>query len=412
MVQNSSFAFDGGAAAVRKFMSDRGEEQWTDSVVASFRGAEFEPTNWLAELEQMRSEGGLAEFLEVVKMNKDKPKVVKTTSQPLDGKPAKRWSCGDWVVVDVTGDGRPTMAIIAGRSESGDSSELSVRLLETAAGVAYISEGDQDPSRLKLGAARDMCVSECNMRKKWYAGQRVDIDTEDGMEFNARILGPPAQGKVLEEMRVHFADGTVDDWPVDSFVKRSRASESGSPRATSPTGVPMQDESAVDVSEADNHESAATPKDLSRGELGAVLDDLLAASDEDDDKDGVVTQAGTSKERLERQPEMNRNEAEGDGDVTTDAAAAAATGNAANYDASQPSVEEGTPPPPPGPRRNEVAAEQMETAILFAEGIPSSAKAERLAKRVAELEAQLEVERSHKHTNLQVRQPATLHTYM
>ena len=56
----------------------------------------------------------------------------------------------------------------------------------------------------------------------WIAGQTVDCETEDGMEYNVTILGPSTSGDP-DEMLVKFADGVVDDWPVRDF--RSPISE-------------------------------------------------------------------------------------------------------------------------------------------------------------------------------------------
>ena len=48
-------------------------------------------------------------------------------------------------------------------------------------------------------------------------GQTVDVDAEDGIE-RAIILGPSKSGDT-DEMRIRFADGTVDDWPLEDFIK-------------------------------------------------------------------------------------------------------------------------------------------------------------------------------------------------
>ena len=60
-----------------------------------------------------------------------------------------------------------------------------------------------------------------NGRQRWEprtytAGDIVDVETEDGTEYAATILGPSTScdGR---EMRIKFADGIVDDWPVSDF---------------------------------------------------------------------------------------------------------------------------------------------------------------------------------------------------
>lgn len=50
----------------------------------------------------------------------------------------------------------------------------------------------------------------------WKSGEVVDIESEDGWERGATILGPSISGSAAE-MSVRFADGVVDDWEVAEF---------------------------------------------------------------------------------------------------------------------------------------------------------------------------------------------------
>lgn len=50
----------------------------------------------------------------------------------------------------------------------------------------------------------------------WEAGTVVDIDTEDGWEHGATVIGPASSGDGGER-RVRFADGSIDDWGTDDF---------------------------------------------------------------------------------------------------------------------------------------------------------------------------------------------------
>ena len=45
------------------------------------------------------------------------------------------------------------------------------------------------------------------------------VETEDGLERGVEIIGRATSGKD-NEMRVRFADGTVDDWDADDFEPR------------------------------------------------------------------------------------------------------------------------------------------------------------------------------------------------
>jgi hypothetical protein len=53
-------------------------------------------------------------------------------------------------------------------------------------------------------------------RAAWIVGDRVDVDTEDGMELGAVVLGPSRCGDPLQ-LRVRFRDGVEDDWDVGGF---------------------------------------------------------------------------------------------------------------------------------------------------------------------------------------------------
>ena len=51
---------------------------------------------------------------------------------------------------------------------------------------------------------------------KYKPGEKVDVESEDGWEYGATVLGP-AQSGDADELRIRFADGVVDDWPVADF---------------------------------------------------------------------------------------------------------------------------------------------------------------------------------------------------
>lgn len=50
----------------------------------------------------------------------------------------------------------------------------------------------------------------------WNSGSKVDVESEDGWERGAEILGPAESGD-LEQRRVKFPDGVIDDWDVADF---------------------------------------------------------------------------------------------------------------------------------------------------------------------------------------------------
>jgi len=75
-------------------------------------------------------------------------------------------------------------------------------------------EEEQQPPRRRKAARADEDSSQGHdgFRK----GDVVDVESEDGWERNAKIVGPSKSGRA-DEMRVRFADGVLDDWPVADF---------------------------------------------------------------------------------------------------------------------------------------------------------------------------------------------------
>lgn len=103
------------------------------------------------------------------------------------------WAAG--TVVDIESeDGLESGATVLGPSENGDQSERRVKF--------------------KDGVFDDWPIVD--FRKPWAVGDIVDIDTEDGWEGGAKVLGPSHSGDALE-LHVEFADGTVDDWATADF---------------------------------------------------------------------------------------------------------------------------------------------------------------------------------------------------
>lgn len=62
----------------------------------------------------------------------------------------------------------------------------------------------------------------------------IDVDTEDGFERGATILGPSTEGNP-KEMQIRFADGTVDNWDKEDFVFLG-GDEEEDPNAATPKG--------------------------------------------------------------------------------------------------------------------------------------------------------------------------------
>ena len=65
-------------------------------------------------------------------------------------------------------------------------------------------------------ALQDALLQEAARRITWSVGQVINIGTEEGLE-EATILGPSSEGDATQ-MRVRFADGTVDNWDIEDFV--------------------------------------------------------------------------------------------------------------------------------------------------------------------------------------------------
>jgi hypothetical protein len=108
------------------------------------------------------------------------------------------WTRGD--VVDVDTEGGVEVAVIMGRAQSGEPTELHV----------CFADGVED----------DWDVLD--FRPKWTVGEVVDVVTEDGSESGAIILGGSEAGDP-REVHVRFSDGVRDDWPWVDFRKRPTA---------------------------------------------------------------------------------------------------------------------------------------------------------------------------------------------
>eukprot|EP01043_Picozoa_sp_COSAG02_P036609 COSAG02_NODE_2693_length_8220_cov_3.340106_2_plen_237_part_00 len=73
---------------------------------------------------------------------------------------------------------------------------------------------------------QDALLQEAARRITWSVGQVINVDTEDGLEEGATILGPSSDGDATE-MQVRFADGSVENWDIEDFVA-TEADASGS----------------------------------------------------------------------------------------------------------------------------------------------------------------------------------------
>lgn len=69
-----------------------------------------------------------------------------------------------------------------------------------------------------------------------YVGDTIDVQTADGLERGARILGPSESGDA-SAVRVIFSDGVVDDWDL----KNCRPSDARTPGAPEPEVHPQLD---------------------------------------------------------------------------------------------------------------------------------------------------------------------------
>ena len=111
------------------------------------------------------------------------------------------WSPG--ALVDIaTENGLERRAKVIGPSASGDALQRRVEFTD--------------------GVVDDWDVAD--FRKPWAVGDVVDIDTEDGLERGATVLGP-SDSRDASELRIRFQDGTVDDWATDDFRRPPEQTE-------------------------------------------------------------------------------------------------------------------------------------------------------------------------------------------
>jgi hypothetical protein len=145
-------------------------------------------------------------------------------------RPVLQWTAG--TEVDVDAEDGLECATILGPASTGDASQRRVRFAD--------------------GVEDDWDVQDFQVRA-WPANTLVEIDTEDGLETGAMVLGPGAKPT---ERKVRFADGSVDDWPVEDLRKPQGASASSKDQQGGGVG-------------ADSHTEAAKAPQTSAEEAGA-----------------------------------------------------------------------------------------------------------------------------------------------
>ena len=114
---------------------------------------------------------------------------------------------------------RPLTCVFRG---SADVSSASSSHAHAAGRERRASLDAEEPVEDVLARADDDAVQEALLREaarliEWKVGDTVDIDTADGVEKGAVILGPAVGGDAAQ-MRVKFPDGSVDDWDIEDFL--------------------------------------------------------------------------------------------------------------------------------------------------------------------------------------------------
>jgi hypothetical protein len=125
------------------------------------------------------------------------------------------WRVGARVDVEAE-DGTEYGATVLGPSRSGKPDELEIRFADGV--VDDWSVADLRPIEDEDAPVRDPGA--------WAVGDVVDVETEDGVEYGATILGPSQNGNP-QEQEVRFADGVVDDWSTCDFRRPGSAPEGG-----------------------------------------------------------------------------------------------------------------------------------------------------------------------------------------
>lgn len=74
----------------------------------------------------------------------------------------------------------------------------------------------QDDVEVASATSRQRSSQDSTRADKWPTGRTIDVDTEDGLEVGAVILGPSTTGN-KKERQIQFSDGVIDDWPVEDF---------------------------------------------------------------------------------------------------------------------------------------------------------------------------------------------------
>ena len=120
----------------------------------------------------------------------------------------EKWPVGSITEIE-TEDGKE-LAVILGPAIEGSAAERRVRFID--------------------GVEDDWDVSDF-IEPPWQTGTEVDIETEEGLEKGAVIIGLP-KSRLSTELRVKFADGTIEDWETEDFLAHSAVAKKEAETAT------------------------------------------------------------------------------------------------------------------------------------------------------------------------------------
>lgn len=128
----------------------------------------------------------------------------------------------------------------ATRPSDGDDRVARPEEPDEGTGFSFVHEARGDGWRFtntRGRVVRQMSPVAMQAVRAWIPGDRIDIETHDGWERGAFVVGPSASGDP-QHLRVRFQDGVEDDWDVAEFHRPRTVGSHGSAAAAGYGEVP------------------------------------------------------------------------------------------------------------------------------------------------------------------------------
>eukprot|EP01047_Picozoa_sp_COSAG01_P079253 COSAG01_NODE_14957_length_1391_cov_1.801858_3_plen_117_part_00 len=108
------------------------------------------------------------------------------------------------------------LAISMPVAQSVQSASLPIAECQVVSSVSMASGGFFGHQIDDLGSTKVVQAEPQVETSAWNIGDVIDVETEDGWELGAQIIGPSESGEE-GTFRIRFVDGVIDDWIAEDF---------------------------------------------------------------------------------------------------------------------------------------------------------------------------------------------------